>query len=147
MKTSEYFGFYRAKVVDNNDPDNFGRVKVWIPMVMIDISESDGIWALPANNPIGGRNIDNNKKYGTSYIPLIGSWVWVFFEAGNVNHPYYFGALQLYNNENKDLPEIQSGSNKDKWVIFRSPDGRTIVISDDPEDSRIEITGKKTKSR
>jgi len=143
MQPSGYYGFYRAKVVDNNDPDNFSRVKVWIPHIMVDISESDGIWALPANNPIGGRNVQNNKKFGTSYIPPKDSWVWIFFENGNVNYPYYFAGLSLYNEENKDLPEIQEGSNKDKWVIFRSPDGRTIVVSDDPKDSRIEITGKK----
>jgi len=34
---------------------------------------------------------------------------------------------------------------QNKWVIFKSHGGRTIVISDDPDDARVEITGKKRK--
>ena len=140
-----FYGFYRAKVVDTADDQEYGRVTVWIPDIMTYIPESAGIFARPANNPVGGRNeqdgTDNNYA-GTSYIPKTGSWIWVFFEAGNINRPYYFAALDLENA--KVLPEVRVGSNKtDKWVIFKSHDGRTIVVSDDPDDTRVEITGKK----
>ena len=30
-----------------------------------------------------------------------------------------------------------------KWTIFRSPRHRVIVVSDDPDDERTEMTGKK----
>lgn len=138
------YGFHRAKVVDNQDDQQLGRVWVWIPDLMTFIVDTAGIQARPANNPLGGRNIedgDDNNFMGTSYIPRNGSWVWVFFEAGNINRPYYFAALDLENA--KVLPEVQVGSTTDKWVIFKSHDGRTIVISDDPDDARVEITGKK----
>jgi len=139
------FGMYRAKVVDNRDVEKFGRIKVWIADFMPLVDDSKGIWARPANNPIGGRNLegsDENYYMGSSFIPKIGSWVFIFFECGNINRPYYFGSLDLENT--KVLPENQSGSNyEDKWTIFKSHDGRCIVVSDDPDDERVEITGKK----
>jgi hypothetical protein len=139
-------GFYRAKVIGNKDTEFFGRVVVWIPQIMPEVTEENaGLLARPANNPIGGRNENDDPEHqfmGTCYIPKNGSWVWVFFEAGNINKPYYFAACDLENA--KVLPECQLGNDhEDKWVIFKSHDGRCIVISDDPDDARVEITGKK----
>lgn len=140
-------GFYRAKVVNNKDSEQFGRVQVWIPALMPDVDESKGLWARPANDPVGGRNEkegEDSYYYGSCYIPRKGSYVWVFFEGGNINRPYYFGSLEL--ESSKVLPENQVGSNyQDKWTIFKSHEGRCIVISDDPDDARVEITGKKRK--
>ena len=146
--TSQLYGNYRAKVVSNKDKEHFGRVLVWIPDLMQGVSDETGIWARPANNPIGGRNkqegTDKNYYMGTSLIPANGSWIWIFFETGNINRPYYFGALDLQNTPT--LPENRLGTEfQDKWVIFKSHAGRTIVISDDPDDVRVEITGKKRK--
>lgn len=137
--------FYRAKVVDNKDPKMLGRVMVWIPDIMPKIEDSKGLWAMPANAPISGLNNDGDSEHqyvGSVYIPPKGCYVWVFFEADNPNRPYYFGGMNLQNI--KILPECQVGSNpQKKWVIFKSHQGRTIVISDDDDDVRIEITGKK----
>ena len=141
----QLIGFYRAKVVDNKDNEKFGRVKLWIPDIMPDVDQTEGLWARPANNPVGGRNVEEDTDHhymGTLYIPKKGSWVWVFFEAGNINKPYYWNALDLENT--MVLPEGQLGTKYwEKWVIFKSHEGRTIVISDDPDDARVEITGKK----
>ena len=142
------YGNYRAKVIDNKDKEQFGRVFVWIPDLMPFLDSTiDGIWARPANNPMGGRNTEDasrpdNHYAGSSYIPLRGSWTWVFFEAGNINRPYYFGALDIENT--KVLPENQlGGSYQHKYTILKTHAGRAIVISDDPDDARVEITGKK----
>lgn len=144
---NRYYGIYRAMVIDNKDEDMFGRVKVWVPDVMPTIDPAIGIWARPGNNPIGGRNTyeDEGHHYaGTSYIPLKGSWVFIFFEGGNVNRPYYLSALDI--EHTKVLPENQKGSNYElKWTIFKSHMGRCIVISDDEDDERVEITSKKRK--
>ncbi len=145
MDRASIFGNFRAKVVDNKDKQKFGRVLVWIPDLMPEVPDSQGIWARPANNPLGGRNTegdDGHHYMGTSYIPKKGAWVFVFFEGGNINRPYYFGALDLENTP--VLPENQVGSNyENKWTLFKSHEGRVIVISDDPDDARIEIAGKK----
>jgi hypothetical protein len=144
---AKLYGNYRAKVVDNRDPLKCGRVMVWVPDTMIAVSEYFGLWARPANNPVGGRNLEGDPSHhymGTCYIPKKGAWVWVFFEAGNPNRPYYFGALDLENT--RVLPENQVGLNpEEKWTIFKSHEGRTIIISDDPSDARVEITGKKDR--
>jgi len=147
---NELYGFYRALVVGNKDPKFFGRVLVWIPQIMPEIEKTRGLLAKPANNPVGGRNMEGDDEHhymGTSYIPKKGSWVFCFFEAGNPSNPYYFGACDLENTT--VLPECKVGYNtEDKWVIFKSHEGRSIVISDDDPvkgDPRIEITGKKRK--
>lgn len=143
--SGQFLGNYRAKVVDNKDPEKYGRVIVWIPDIMPLVSDTEGLWARPANNPVGGRNLEDDTDQhfmGTSYIPRKGAWVWIFFEGGNINKPYYFGALDI--EHSKVLPENQVGTNyEDKWTIFKSHDGRTIIVSDDPDDERVEITGKK----
>ena len=145
--TDKLYGNYRAKVVENRDTEKFGRVLVWIPDLMPSIPDDQGIWARPANNPTGGRNEQfgtDNHYAGSCYIPKKGSYIFIFFESGNINKPYYFGALDLENT--KVLPENQVGENfQDKWTIFKSHKGRAIVISDDPDDKRVEITGEKRK--
>jgi hypothetical protein len=143
--SNELYGFYRALVVGNKDSEFFGRILVWIPQIMPEIEKTRGILAMPGNNPVGGRNMEGDEEHhymGTSYIPKKGSWVFVFFEAGNPSNPYYFGACDLKNTT--VLPENRLGTNfEDKWVIFKSHEGRTVVVSDDPDDERVEITGKK----
>jgi len=143
--TDPFFGFYRAKVVDNKDKEKYGRVLLWVPDIMPLIDDDKGLWARPANNPVGGRNTEEDSEHhymGSSYIPKIGSWVFIFFECGNINRPYYFGSLDLENT--KVLPENQLGTNyEDKWTVIKSHFGRCIVVSDDPDDERVEITGKK----
>lgn len=138
----ETSGFFRAKVIDNNDDQKFGRVRVWIPDFMPTVQETKGIWARPANNLLGGRNKEDDcNYYGSCLIPAVGSWWWIFFENGNINRPYYFAPLDIENAA--VLPECRGGDFWSKWVIYKSPDGRSVVISDDPDDSRVEITGKK----
>lgn len=155
-------GFYRGVVIDNRDPDldqigiTFGRVMVNIPALMK--TPEAGIWAYPANNPMGGRNRENlapdtNKNggkmeyCGSFYVPPTGSFVIIFFEGGDPNRPFYMGGLDIKAHEAP--PEINIGVDKkpeERWLVFRSPQGRTIVVSDDEDNCRIEITGKKRKA-
>ena len=142
------FRFYRARVVDNKDDKKLGRVRVFIPDLMIGLDEfSDGIWAYPANSPFGGGNTECDPKIadsGSLYVPQVKQWVWVFFENDNPNRPYYLSALYIENR--KVPPETQRGSQwYNKWLLFRSPDGRTMWISDYPDDQGVHITGKKRK--
>jgi hypothetical protein len=149
MDRGAIYGNWRALVVNNKDKQKFGRVLVWIPDIMPEIDRSKGIWARPANNPLGGRNMeaDSDHHYmGSSFIPKKGSWVFVFFEGGNINLPYYFGALDLENTP--VLPENQKGTNYEhKWTLLKTHEGRAVVISDDPDDERTEIRGKKRQMK
>jgi len=143
-KTTPQYGFYRAEVSNNNDIERKGKVQVWIPDIMGEHLRGGGAWALPGNQAIGGRNDDNKTSFyaGQCIIPPKGSWIWVFFENGNTSRPFYTGALNLQNS--LVLPECRTGKKpSDKWVVFKSTLGRCVVISDDPSDCRVEITGKK----
>jgi len=144
-----YDNFYRAIVIDVKDKEKFGRVKVFIPDLMKEdkFKKDEGMWAWPANNPVGGRNKRDNEKiwchhYGTCYIPEDGSFVWIWFECDNPNRPYYMCAMDI---SHKPVPpENQLGGKWwSKWTIMRSPRGRVIIVSDDPDDERVELTGKK----
>lgn len=145
QENRQFNGFYRAFVVDNKDPEVQGRVKVWIPDVMPEVEQTKGLWARPANNVVGGRNTEYDQSHtymGSSYIPKNGSWLWIFFEKGDLNFPWYFTGCNLGNT--KVLPENQLGGEKEhKWVVFKSHEGRCVIISDDPDDRRVELTGKK----
>jgi hypothetical protein len=156
----KWLGFYRALVLSAEDPRLLGRVLVRIPSLMPETGDDDcgpyidrGLWALPANNCLGGRNYQDTMGQradfedawfqGSCMIPPKGSWVFVFFENGDPNHPYYFAGGDF--GQRKVLPECQEGQEYwKKWVLFKSNAGRCIVISDDDAtDARIEITGKK----
>ncbi|NPB00396.1 MAG: hypothetical protein GXO10_03380 [Crenarchaeota archaeon] len=143
-KQDKYLGFYRAKVIDNNDTEYYGRVKVYVPELMTLLDDSEGIWAFPANVPLGGIDPDNKGTYyqGSTYIPLVGTWVWVFFEGGNPSRAYYFGGIQLKQME--IVAENRQGSDPTaKYVLYKTRNGRVIILSDDESDARVEITGKK----
>lgn len=140
--------FYRAKVIDSKDPEKQGRVKLWIPDIMPEIDDDVGIWAYPANNPMGGANNiedgDDQHFQGTWYVPVVGSYLYIFFESGDPNKPRYFSGGDF--GQRRAPIENQQGDNYDKkWTIIKTRQGRVIIVSDDPHDERTEITGKKRK--
>lgn len=151
------FGVYRALVVDAADPKKQARVKVHVPDLMLDKGWcgewcTNGIWAHSANNWIGGRNIydtDGTRCSWTDAIyqgscmpPAKGSHVFLFFEKGDPSRPYYFGAADY--GQTKTLPENRYGSSWwKKWTPIKTHDGRTLIFSDDVDDARVELTGKK----
>ena len=138
-------GIYRAKCIDTRDNNKQGRVKVWIPDLMAAVPDVQGIWARPGNNPLGGRNSietgDAHHYQGSCMIPPIGSWLYIFFECGDPSEPRYMCAGDY--GQGMVLPECQEGDWWNKWVPIKTRRGRCIVLSDDPFDERVEITGKK----
>jgi len=154
---NKYFGFYRARCQEVDIPDfkNYGAVRVFIPDVMTELDPefdetTTGIIAFPANNPLGGRNDESPGSYGvgTVYVPPKGSWVWVFFEGGSIEKPYYCFSLDIKNTmlppENRLKEDGTEISEPHKvYTVIRTHDGRSIIISDDEGVQRIEITGKK----
>jgi hypothetical protein len=72
-------GWYRALVVETNDPLNMGRVKFKCPdMHDWGLKTADCPWAVPAPN-MGGENS------GHFTHPCIEDWIWITFEK---QHPY-----------------------------------------------------------
>ena len=83
MATTQCYGKYRAKVVDVQDPQRRGRIRVMCPKVL---GESKSSWCepcIPVAYDLGGDFA----------IPKLGEFVWVEFEEGNSNKPIYTGGL------------------------------------------------------
>ena len=155
---NNYYGLYRARVVEvdikDNDYQEYGAIKVSIPDFMIDQIDSnfdlykDGLIAYPANNPVGGRNPQDKDKtsyyQGSVYVPPKNSYVLIFFEGGNLDQPRYLTAWDC--RSSKLPPENRNVDEPHKvYTILKTHSGRTMVISDSEDVQRIEITGKKRK--
>ena len=82
----KFEGIYRGKVVDNDDPDRFGRIKVQIFGVFDNIEVNDLPWAVPATSLFCGSGVE----FGYFAVPEIDSYVWCFFEAEDLYQPVYF---------------------------------------------------------
>lgn len=81
MAKVEYFGKYRAKVQNVEDPEKRGRIRVICPKVL---GESVSNWCEPC--------IPVAYNFGGDFaVPKVGETVWVEFEAGDVNKPIYVG--------------------------------------------------------
>lgn len=77
----KFFGKYRGKVEDNQDPLGLGRVQVSVPAVLGDGTLA---WALPCV-PYAGPGV------GLFLVPPVGAKAWVEFEAGDTNFPICAG--------------------------------------------------------
>lgn len=77
-----FFGKYRGKVVDNNDPMRLGRVKVSVDGIV----DSGGLWAWPCV-PYAGPSV------GFYCLPPSDALVWVEFEGGDPSFPIWTGCM------------------------------------------------------
>ena len=103
-RDARYDSLFLAEVVDNQDPEGFGRVKLLIPGLMT------SKWAWPIGRMFG-------VKDGIHWVPEVGSNAVVFLNQGDVDFPYYaagpFGAPQ----GESDIPEQAPGGSIDHMVI------------------------------
>lgn len=156
-------------IEEDGEKNAYGAVRVFIPDVHTKEVDTemdefkDGILAYPANSPLGGYNYDDNEKSSYSarsvYTPLKNSYMLVFFEGGDISRCFYLcpwiptpdpnDSSEEGGEEAKPVklpPECRGEKLETPHkvvMIYKSYDGRAIVISDDPNEPRIEITGKK----
>ncbi len=79
-----YYGKYRGFIVDNEDPEQRGRVRVRVPSVF---GQQETYWALPCS-PFGGL-----AEQGLFMVPELGAQVWIEFEEGNKDLPIWVGVF------------------------------------------------------
>jgi len=116
-----------AVVVDNNDPEKLGRVKVKFPWN--DADESP--WVRMVTSHAGSER-------GIVFIPEVGDEVLVGYEFGSPDYPIILGAL--YNKE-ESPPGDTGGENNDiKLIITRG--GNKIYLSDKDGDEEIQVAMK-----
>ncbi len=81
---NKYYGKYKGVVVDNQDPENLGRVRVRVPSVL---GAAVTRWALPVV-PYGGLG-----DQGMFFVPDSGARVWVEFVEGEIDEPIWTGCF------------------------------------------------------
>lgn len=113
----KYYSSYRGYVIDNNDPDNMGRIKFKSPAITQ--NKDHPMWAYPKNQ-WGG------KGYGMQLLPVVGEMVWIEFEHGDTRFP-------IWNFAHRAKDEKPEEFTSPKIYGFKSPKGQTIIIDDDEE--------------
>lgn len=114
-----FYGKYRAQVVDNDDPEKRGRLKLSIPSVLGNDVVSG--WALPCA-PYGGA-----ADQGFFFIPEIDSSVWVEFEAGLLDYPIWVGTFWAKPGGNSEVPKPNKPDDGSEESDVQSPPTRKII--------------------
>lgn len=166
MNTTEFNGFYRGIVVNNNDPLKNGRVRVRIYPMFSGVHADELPWAIYADPNMGGTS-----NIGSINVPKVNSHVFCFFENGDYRYPVYFSAApaiengvpdspklaresdttvtSINTNAQKNVPKASGGS----WsepdsayattypnnAVYRSKSGITIEIDDTPNNVRFHV--------
>lgn len=121
----------RAKVKDNEDPNNLGRVRVQFDWQVLLDDEMMTPWLRMAQPYAGGGK-------GFSFIPEIGEEVMIDFEGGNAERPYVKGTL--YNGVgDPDSKWLPNNNSCNQIKAIRTRNGHTIEIHDEGGDGYIRI--------
>lgn len=110
-----------ARVVNNDDPKNQGRVKVQFMWQEVDGGES--YW-MRVQSPDAGKSDKVAQNRGFVFIPEPGDLVMVGFEQGNPDRPYVTGSLFYKANSKGAVTD-----NTVKSIQTRS--GHTLEFNDD----------------
>lgn len=123
---SKYYGKYRGFVVDNDDPEQMGRLRLQVPTVL---GDAVTVWALPCL-PAGGA-----KNMGFFIVPDVDAQVWVEFEEGNLNRPIWSGTFWQKKGE---IPE-EAALNPPTTSIFRTSGGHKLQFDDEADKEKITL--------
>lgn len=121
----------RAKVKDNEDPNNLGRVRVQFDWQALLDDNMMTPWLRMAQPYAGGGK-------GFSFIPEIDEEVMIDFEGGNAERPYVKGTL--YNGVgDPDSAWLSNNNSANQVKAIRTRNGHTIEIHDEGNDGYIRI--------
>ncbi len=115
-----FYGVYVAQVIDINDPDGQGRVKVRLPWSPDGDNGEYQAWARLATMMAGADR-------GTWFIPHIDDEVLVAFNAGDARHPYVIGSLW---NGQDEPPESMDGAGNNYVKTIKSKNGVRVSLND-----------------
>lgn len=144
-------GFFRARVLDNNDPNKLGRIKVEVYPIMLSKEtartlewNTEGIdvdvlpWAVPAFPLFDGAG-NGSGFFG---VPKINSFVFVFFENEDIYQPVYFAEAT---DGVHGLPTERLENYPDKKV-WKTENGIVISINDAKGNEEIIVSHPKNTS-
>ncbi len=117
--------YYIATVVDNNDPDKIGRVRVKINHLHYNIPDSDCPWAY-------------QDRSFTSNIPEVGDKVRVYFEEPkHFRYPFYTTKITLsdYHGHNQSIGSMSGSYPNVKYIRLKN--GVSIAINSSETEASI----------
>lgn len=137
-----FYGKYRGFVVDNEDPEKLGRLKVAVPSVLG--KEVVTGWASPCT-PYGG-----DVGQGFLFIPEKKAGVWIEFEEGDLEFPIWVGSFWSKPDGNSELPkpndvegaEEEEIQNPVTRKIIKTKKGHTIQFEDKDGEEMVTIVHK-----
>lgn len=128
----------RAKVKDNEDPNNLGRIRVQFDW-QAELDEDMMTPWIRIAQPYAGAG------KGFSFIPEIGEEVMVDFEGGNAEKPYVKG--MLFNGiDDPDAAWLADSNSENRVKAIRTRNGHTIEIHDNYEGGYIRIYDNKKEN-
>jgi len=131
-----YPGLYIGEVVDRDDPEGIGRVRVRIPGLV----EPASAWAFPLGTLGGGSD-----RRGFFSVPEKGAEVGVLFHQGDVDHPYYLCGHWGKPDGQAEVPEPARGLPKEEAPQVRAFEtGRFLFVFDDREGKEALVVKDKT---
>lgn len=99
-----------AKIIDNDDSEQKGRVQIFIDHLMENWEKDHYPWAFPCNS-------------FSSHIPEIGDYYWVWFEdKQNFKKPFYTHKVQFHdsNDANKTIGSLEGSYPDIKYIWFEN---------------------------
>jgi len=140
-----YPGLYLGEVVDRDDPEGLGRVRVRIPGLV----EPASAWAFPLGTVGGGSD-----RRGFFAVPEKGAEVGVLFRQGDVDHPHYLcghwgkpdGAPEVpapvRGLSKSEAPQVRALETARFLLVFDDRQGKeALVIRDKVSGDQVELDG------
>src|SRR5262245_23931522 len=130
-----FYGKYRGRVVDVDDPEKLGRLRARVPEVLGDV---DSPWALPCA-PYAGESV------GLHVIPPVDAGVWIEFEAGDPSRPIWTGTWWARDDPPEDetgtgaAPPLKILRTEEGMLLAFDDDAKTIALSDGDGDNLLKI--------
>jgi len=132
-----YTGLYIGQVVDREDPESLGRVRVKIPGLV----EPASAWAFPLGTVGGGSD-----RRGFFAVPEKDAEVGVLFHQGDVDHPYYLCGHWGKPGGQAEVPEPARGLAKEETPQVRAFETGRFLLAFDDRDGKEALVIKDKKS-
>jgi uncharacterized protein involved in type VI secretion and phage assembly len=115
-----FYGKYRGRVSDIEDPLMMGRIKAYVPDVL---GDDESGWAMPCV-PFGGNGM------GFFALPSVGAGVWIEFENGDPDYPIWIGGWW---GSVAELPTtLLAPPPPYNKVLIQTDGGNSILLDDTP---------------
>jgi uncharacterized protein involved in type VI secretion and phage assembly len=125
------WGKYRGIVVDRNDPEKLGRLRIKVHSQLVDAITG---WAWPVS-PYAGA------ACGFFFVPQKGDLVWVEFAEGDRNQPLWTGGGWAKPDGKLEVPAEALDAYPDQHVL-RTPSGNVIILDDTSGSEKIVVRAK-----